>query len=80
MPFGIIKARRCVAEAGDFHAVLVGEAERGDGADIAKALDDGGALVGLHLEHIERALDEIDDAAPGRFAPPERAADTPACR
>ncbi len=72
---GAVKGGEGVADAGDFHAVLVGETEGGDGADIAEALDDGGAVVGLHLEDVHRALDEIDDAAPGRFAPAGGAAD-----
>ena len=30
---------------------------------------------GLHLQHVERALDEIHHAAPGRLAPSRSAAD-----
>ena len=49
--------------------------KRGDRADVAEALDDRGAFLRVHLQHVHRALDQINDAASGRFAPAFGAAD-----
>src|SRR5690606_8337705 len=59
----------------DLHAALERETESGDGAYIAKALDDGGTVLRLHFQEIHGALYEEDDAASGGLAPPGRTAD-----
>ena len=75
MPAGPVIRAAHVAQPDDLHAALVGQAERRDRADIAEALHHGGAFARQHLQQIQRALDEIDDAAARRLAPPHGAAD-----
>ena len=64
-----------VADAEDFRSRAARKTDRRDAADIAVALDDGGRAGRLDLELVERALDQIDDAAPGRLAPADRPAE-----
>src|ERR1035438_9721224 len=46
----------------------------GDGTDVAKTLNHGGALADVHSHRVGGAVDEIRHAAPGGFATAERAA------
>ncbi len=72
---GIVERHRGIADPDNFHAGFERERERGDGSDVAESLDDRGGFLRVHFQHVHRALDEINDAASGRFAPAFRAAD-----
>ena len=62
-----------IADGDDLETVLM-QLQRGIGADIAKALDHGGGRAGIDREFLQHPPGEIGDAAPGGFAPAERAA------
>src|SRR5207244_12150856 len=66
--FWIVDRGVGVADADDFDAALVSKREGGDRADISKSLHDGSALFGIDLQHVQSALDQINDAASSSFA------------
>ena len=67
------RRRQSVGHGQDLHAVA-GERERGDGADVAEALDDGGGFADVEPDGVCGAVDEVADAAAGGLAPAQRAA------
>ena len=69
-PLGIINCCVRVADPDDFDTTFVGERKSRDRANITEPLHDGGTFLGVHLEHVHGALDQINSAAPGCFAPP----------
>src|SRR6266404_2012496 len=71
----IVDRRISVADSDDFYTALVSERERSHRADVSETLHNRGAFFRIHLQHVQRALDEINDAASGRFAPAFSAAD-----
>ncbi len=72
-PGRIVQRAGVVADRDDLEAILM-QLQRGIGADIAKALDHGGGGAGVDRQLLQHPPGEIGDAAPGRFAPAERAA------
>ena len=73
--FGVVNCSVCVANADDFDAALVGKRKSCHRAHIAKSLHDGGAFLGIHLQHVHGPLDQVNNTAPGCFASAFGAAD-----
>src|SRR5205085_4537939 len=71
----IIERHRRIAESDDFHAGLQGERQGRHGTDVSESLHDRSALFRIHLEHVHRALDQVNNAAPSRLTPSFGAAD-----
>src|SRR6266480_7956306 len=66
--FWIVDRGVGVADADDFDAALVSKRKGRNCADVSKTLNDRGTLFGIDLQHVQRALDQINDATSGRFA------------
>jgi hypothetical protein len=74
-PFLAVDGARVIANTHNLHAHLQREREGRDRAHVSEALDNRGALLRRHLQHLHRALDEINDPAARRFTPSFGAAD-----
>ena len=72
-PVGVVDAAEGIGHGDDLHAVA-GQGERGDGADVAEALDGGGGFADVQPDGVGGAVDEVADAAAGGLAPAQRAA------
>ena len=68
-PFRIVNRCGVIADPDDFDAALVGQRQSCDRTDVAESLHDRGAFFRIHLQHVHRALDEINDAATSSFTP-----------
>ena len=73
---GIVNRSGMIADPDDFDAALVRERQSCDRTDVAESLHDCGAFSRINLQHVHRALDEVNDAAPGGFTPAFGSADS----
>ena len=72
-PGGIVQRAGVVADRDHLEAELL-QLQRRVRADIAEPLDHGGGAVQVDGQFLQHPLGEMRDAAPGGFAPPQRAA------
>ena len=66
---GVIKRGVRVADPDDLDATFVRQRQSRYRTDVAESLHNGGALFRIYFQHVHGALNQVNNAAPGRFTP-----------